>query len=239
MRLRITSSLALYLALGIGIAAAADAQTVDAIWTATTGSGTPGGSTITAANGDVLDMTIFITAGPGGVREYSNIALSFDGNLDDELDLFPSPGTSANELSPGFSNSLDPPSLTETDSSLSMSESVSPFDASNAPNPGEAPFNPFMIGMIQFKVANVSTDGIDAVVGFNPPGGFIFDNAGVDVTVTYAFNAATVNAAAPPIVPVLGFGGLAALARGLGVMVLMARRHFRPTISRRLAHARI
>ena len=238
MRLRITSSLALYLALGIGIAAAADAQTVDAIWTAITGSGTPGSSTITAANGDVLDMTIFITAGPGGVREYSNIALSFDVNLDDELDLFPSPGTSANELSPGFSNSLDPPSLTETDSSLSMSGSVSPFDASNAPNPGEAPFNPFMIGMIQFKVANVSTDGIDAIVGFIPPG-FIFDNAGVDVTFTYSFNAATVNAAAPPIVPVLGVGGLAALACGLGVMVLMARRHFRPNISCRLAHARI
>ena len=108
----------------------------------------------------------------------------------------------------------------------------------NAPNPGEAPFNQFMIGTIQFKVANVSTNGVDAIVGFNLPG-FIFDNASLGVTLTYVFNTATVNAAPLPIVPVLGFGGLAALACGLGVMVLMARRHLRSTVSHRLAYALI
>jgi hypothetical protein len=82
-------SAACIVVLGLISAAPASVQAfvkVGLVWTATTGAGTPGGNTITAAPGDQLTGEIRITPDADGVLAYS-VSLLFDHDLKDELNL--------------------------------------------------------------------------------------------------------------------------------------------------------
>lgn len=62
------------------------AQDFSLVWTATTGSGTPGGTTIQAAPGDVLTAEIQVDSQANGIKMYS-VSVRFDDDLQDELDV--------------------------------------------------------------------------------------------------------------------------------------------------------
>ena len=75
--------------LGVGLVAAAPARatlTVDLVWIATTGSGTPGSSTIEAEPGDELTLEVAIIVDAAGVESYS-LSVEFDPGFTDELDI--------------------------------------------------------------------------------------------------------------------------------------------------------
>ena len=166
--------------------AAAAHHRVDIIWSATTGSGTTGGTTIVAANGDILTADILLTAdaAEGGLQGYA-ISLRFDPLLGNELDLVSAVGF----VPPiaGWVASGSNPSST-LDSTVTNVGEVNTFAADT----GSAPFmtSQQLIGQVQFSVNNGVDDGIDVfsglfsagdglVVAGGGPGDGVFNGASV------------------------------------------------------------
>ncbi len=159
---------------------------VDIIWSATTGSGTTGGTTIVAANGDILTADILLTpdVAEGGLQGYG-ISLRFDPLLGNELDLVSAVGF----VPPiaGWAASGSNPSST-LDSTVTNVGEVNTFAADT----GSAPFmtSQELIGQVQFSVNNGVDDGIDVfsglfsagdglVVAGGGPGDGVFNGASV------------------------------------------------------------
>jgi hypothetical protein len=170
--------------------------TIDLVWTATTGSGTTGGSTITAASGDQLTAQITLIKGANDVCCYA-VSLQFDADLGDELDL-----VSATEFTPPALSSATPGAVEGTqESNGSQKGNVLTFEAFDLTNTN--PPGPWLVGEVVFDVtANVVTDGADVTSGvFNagidaigsrptasPPGTFWEDTAGTAILGTLSVN---------------------------------------------------
>ncbi len=209
--MRYRNSIALMAGLTLLLGAAPEARAlaiVDIIWTATTGGGTTGGSTIFGGVGNVHEATIFLTPDAGGTKGISSysISLEFDTDLVDELKLI-----SATELLPaGFTFNITTGVASSTDSSGAAKGDVLSYEAATF-GLGPTAATAFAIGTVEFQTtANVATDGLDVFSGlFNVGIDGLFDNAGLPETAT--FNSASVNIPEPATSLLLA-AGLAALA---------------------------
>lgn len=164
------------------------------VFVSTTGQGTPGATSISAAPGDLLVAELRLTAGPEGVSSYA-ISLEFDADLRDELDV-----VSFEELLPiGFSSALTPDELALVlDSTPDRAGLLYTFEAATL---GVGPVSrTFSIGSIEFRVgAGVLVDGPDLRLGFFNTGvDGIFDNEGRDLGAAAVLETATVNAVPEP-----------------------------------------
>jgi hypothetical protein len=169
------------------------ATSVDVTFTATTGAGTPGSNTISAAPGDRLTAIVRVYADSAGVSVYG-LSLRFDEDLGDELTL-----VSANEL-------LNPPfdfNLTQGCASTQESTGAQPgevlfceagtFDSGPPP-----PTTVEIIEVVLQATANVASDGPDLEAGFFHAADGMSDNA--DKPVSPAFGDATVNLLPEPLI---------------------------------------
>lgn len=168
------------------------APIVEIVWSATTGSGTAGGSSIAAAPADQLTADILLTADTAGISSYS-ISLKFDTDLGDELNLL-----NATELLPsGFSDHLVAGVSTQESVLATQEGTVQSFDAFTL---GNGPVDTtFAIATLQFEVtSNVVTNGEDVFLGVFAGVDDIFDNAGVKLSGSTTFHAAQVDAVPEP-----------------------------------------
>jgi hypothetical protein len=183
------------LALAPGIAAAAPALSI--VWSATTGSGSPGMSTIEAQNGDILTAQLWLAADVEGIFCYS-VSLEFDQDLDDELDLVSTTGF----LPAGFDTNIGANPASSSESSGGAAGTVYSFDACCFLPPCGPVSTSFLIGEIEYDVVNVSSDGEDLFTGlFNAGIDGIGDSSGANISFSAIFSNATVDSAVPPATP--------------------------------------
>jgi hypothetical protein len=209
----ITGLIALAMA---GVASAA--PSVSLVWTATTGSGTTGGSAIDAAVGDTLTLDILVTTG-GSIVSFgvtsAGLAVDISGaGVVDMTDL----GGGVNDRDAGvvtnytLATGLPPASATYTGGGLtyiSGSAVTCPFPAlGNTFAPG---FCGTVTGFIQANAAFPPVDQGGGVIG-----SFITTSLG-PVTGTF-----TLGTAQFEVVPEPATGGL--LALGLGALAFIGRR---------------
>jgi len=175
----------------------ASAQQVDLIWTATTGSGTPGTNTIQAAPGDVLTAEVFVFPTAAGISLVS-VSFEFDADLADELDIASVaedatafPGNIAVQRIDGF---------TQQESSGAQAGRISSFEhavLTAAPTTSFDPINNrnWRLGVIQFTVTgNVAADGADVTVGFDAFGvDGVWNDGNVDISGGTTLGTLTVN----------------------------------------------
>lgn len=188
---------------------------IDVIFTGSTGAGTPGGSSIRAAPGDVLTAEIRVAAGSEGVSSYG-LSLRFDEDLGDELDL---EGPASEFLPEGYDFNLTEGVDSSRESTSSVAGYVRTFEAATF---AEGPASEaFAVGTVDFLVNDgVEADGTDLRVGlFNPGVDGLFDNAGNDLGPSSTFGTASVNPVPEPTTGAL-------LALGVGALGLaQGRRH--------------
>ena len=211
MRLRSAFLLATLLALAPAASREAQAVvSVDIIWTSTTGSGTTGGSTISAAPGDTLVAEIRIHPDGGGLGGYS-FSLEFDPDLGNELDL-----VSVTELLGVMEFNLNEGVDSTQESTPSLTGKIEGIEAVTRDLPGPTS-GTVIAAEVTFSVtSNVATDGNDVFVGeFETEGDIVFDNA--FAIVTPSFSHASVNLA-QPMIPALSPLGLMLF----GVMLVAA-----------------
>ena len=195
---------------------AAAVVTVEIVWTATTGPGTPGGSSIAARPGDVLTAQLRVAADAAGVC-CAAVSVEFDRDLGDELDL-----VSATELSFAPLSPLTPGVEGSQESDGAQLGRVLTIESFSPAAPGPVSSS-FALGEITFEVtANVVSDGDDVFTGFFHGGvDAIGGNDSLEVP-TVDFRSASVERA-PGAVPALGLwwglGAVLALASA-GVAVL-------------------
>ena len=205
-----------FVLLGAGLEVHAG-TTVEIIWTATTGSGTPGSASIDAAPGDRLTGEVRISSSDrAGVAAYG-ISLSFDTDLGDELQL-----ESVVELLPvGFTHNLTLGPEATQESTAGQQGGIRTLEALSLV-PGGTGLASAVAAEVTFRVtANVATDGEDVFTGaFSPGVDAVGDGDDVDITAAVVFQGASVNQLAPvPIGPpwigpalALWLGGLGALS---------------------------
>lgn len=183
---------------------------VDIIWSATTGSGTPGGTTIVAADGDILTADILLTpdATEGGLQGYA-ISLRFDPLLGNELDLVSAVGM-VPPIAGWVASGSNPAST--LDSTVANVGEVNTFAADT----GSAPFmtSQELIGQVQFSVNNGVDDGIDVFSGLFSAGDGLVEPGGAPGN--GIFNGASITPVAS--IPTLSQWGLSSL----GMLLLMA-----------------
>ena len=240
--IRLAGVLALLLLAGRPALAVVD---VDLVWTATTGSGTTGGSFIEAAPGDILTAEIRVTPDAAGVC-CAAISVRFDEDFQNELDIVSFAETQSDILvvpSPPLYAACQPvvgvpqtclPALNNgieanQESTLSQIGSLLTFEGLL-----EKPLSissGFLRARIEFEVTgNVATDGADVVTGaFNIGVDAVGTSASDDVTAFVSFGSAGVDALPGPA-PVPGLGVWAALLSGLsaaGAGVVLIRERMR------------
>jgi hypothetical protein len=192
---------------------------VELIWTATTGSGTPGSRTITASPGDQITGQIRVTPDATGVLAYS-VSLLFDSDLSNELNLINvtenlPPGMEYN-LAPGVNSTLE--STPGTPGGVFSMEAV--CLSCDGPTAGT-----LVAGTVTFQVtANVANDGDDVLTGtFNDASDGLANNALLPIE-DAVFVSAVVNAG-PLTVPALPHAGMlvAAATILLGALWMLGR----------------
>ncbi len=164
-----------------------DEPTVEIVWTASDGIGTPGGPAIEAAPGDTLTATVYLSTTIEGVSAY-NLSLRFDTDLGDELDLLAvAPIISAWTTAVGG----NPASTSE--SSTSSGGEIAALSASADPFPGPRR-GTFPIARVTFQAtANVTSDGPDVLSNLSSgTSSAALSNAGSPLEVV--FGNASVNA---------------------------------------------
>ena len=203
-------------ALALGAAWPAAATEILLVWTGTTGTGTPGDSTIVVSDSQVETLTLELRADIDAVGVNGIFAsIEFDRDLGDELNVL-----SFDELAwsnPTFTRSLAPiaPFLSNTMESSGASEgALYTFEVSTF---ATGPKNQTLaFGRVVFSTnpANVRNDGADVVSGDLGPDGSgaadaIFDRSEplhVDITGSVTFGTATVDRRLIRL-PALGPGG--------------------------------
>jgi hypothetical protein len=175
----------------------ATAQQIDLIWTATTGSGTPGTNTIQAAPGDQLTAEVFVFPTAAGIS-FVSASFEFDADLVDELDI-----ASVAEDPTAFPGTIQVSRIdgfTQQESSGAQAGRISSFEhavLTAAPTTSFDPVNNrnWRLGVIQFTVTgNVAADGADVTVNFDKFGvDGVSDDGNVDVSVGTARGTLTVN----------------------------------------------
>jgi hypothetical protein len=155
-------TLALSLAALFGFSSTAYANaTVDLIWSGTTGTGTPGSSSIAAAGGNTLTLDVLLTAGSEGLRGWG-VSVEFDSNLLDQLDIA-SVTAAPDGLPAGFTGTGYDGSVESTTSQAGF---VYTFDGLNPFGTPVADGQTVTIGRIVFDVNTVAVDGPDVFSGF-------------------------------------------------------------------------
>ncbi len=199
--------------IGAALAFNASATMVDIVFTATTGSGTPGTNKIGAEAGDLLTAIVSIEPDAAGVSSYG-ISVLFDMDLGNELDL-----DSVTELlNAPFTFNFDPGCASTQESTGAKVGNVLTCEAATF---GAGPPPPTSVAIMELKflvTANVVDDLFDIELGFFNPGfDGVFDNAGGSVNPT--FGRASVNVIPEPDTALLiGFGLV-----GLGVRLRKRR----------------
>lgn len=196
---------ALMAALGMLLGASpTEAATVDLTWSATTGTGTPGGSAIDAAPGDELTLSVVLNLEAG--ESVSSLALSveFDGDGGNELNLVqvvelnhvasfncvPLPDCFVN-FGPELHNQ-DFGVDSEVESQPGSAGEVNTFEMGTLDIGPSGPLS-IPVGTIRFEVVKAITDGEDVDSGhFNLGFDGTFDNAANALPI--AFGGAEVNA---------------------------------------------
>ncbi|HET6416477.1 MAG TPA: hypothetical protein VFG22_09290 [Polyangiales bacterium] len=212
MRFEFTLCIVLIISSPILSEQARAANSVEIVWISSTGSGTPGSSTIDAVAGDRLVAQVRITPDAGGVSGYAT-TLSFDADLADELDLVSAtemlPPPMALQLSPGVVRAM-------IESNGAQAGSVGEFEALNLS--GGPTTGTMVAGELMFDVtANVATDGDDVTPGFS-----VIDGMGSNsyLGVTPVFVGAAVNLGAT-VVPSLSTSAMIVLALLLASFALL------------------
>lgn len=192
---------------------------VDVIWKSTTGSGTAGGTSISALPGDQLVAEIRVTPDAGGVAGQAS-SVEFDADLGNELDLV----SVVELLPPGMEFNLNSGVESSQESSGAQAGNVLTFESVALTHSGPTAGS-YVAAEVTFDVtANVSSDGADVFVGeFNDIDG-LFDNSNTDITPSYG--SATVDLASSGV-PALSGPGLvvASLLLLLGAYTVFGRRH--------------
>jgi len=196
--------------IGASLAFNASAATVGIVFTATTGSGTPGTDEIGAEPGDLLTAIVSIEPDAAGISSYG-ISVLFDMDLGNELDL-----ASVTELlNAPFTFNFDPGCASTQESTGAQEGQVLTCEAGTF---GTGPPPPTSVAIMElqfFVTANVVDDSFDIELGFFNPGfDGVFDNAGGSVIPI--FGRASVNVIPEPNTALLlglGFVGLASRLR--------------------------
>jgi hypothetical protein len=207
MGLRSAAAFATLLGLAPGASGTAQAVVdVEFVWVSTTGSGTPGGSSIDADPGDELVGEIRISADPGGIFAYG-VSLEFDPELGNELDFVSATeglGPFDANLTSGLTwNFLS----TAQESSAAQAGRVLTFEAVTYPGGSGPTAVSFIAGTMTVLVTgNVWTDGEDVVTGTFHTG---VDGVGNNALQLVApnFLTASVNRAAPPVTRTFSISG--------------------------------
>lgn len=172
---------------------AAGPPDVDLVWTATSGSGVTGFSSIDAANGDMLTLSYIVTADAAGLSAVF-LSLEFDTALDDELNLISATETCTLVTSCGGLTQLNVGVESTQESTLAVEGNVLTMEAATGVGPVSSTFT---LATVDFLVNNVATDGDDVFSGiFNVGIDGLFDNFSNDLSGVTTFNNASVNA--PP-----------------------------------------
>jgi len=160
---------------------------VDLVWTATTGSGVTGSSSIDAANGDTLTAEIRVTADAAGIDAIA-LSLRFDASFDDELNLISATETCTVATCGGMTP-ITAGVLGTVESTLASAGSVLTMEAGTF---GTGPSSTtFTLGSVVFQVNNLADDGVDVVGFFNLPIDGVVDNA-QNYSAAAIFNGASV-----------------------------------------------
>jgi hypothetical protein len=237
-RTLITVTVALAFALGLSSTASADAS-VDLVWLSSSNTAAKTGtSSIQAADGDLLTLSIFITAGTEGLSSYG-ISISFDAPGSNRLNLQPFPANpmdtaAATEfgLAPTITCQPFPSCFFDTPTMANITSGVSSviesdfsntgfvytFEAGTLGNGLLASFGAFELGQIDFKFQNPEQNSATLKSGFfNFGADGAYSNTGTEVAVS--FGAAAIDAFAPEP------GAAALLGMGLCGLVLAGRRN--------------
>lgn len=174
---RVTSGVALALGFLALLAPTAFAEpAVSLRWSATSGSGSAGGSAIGAVAGDRLTLDVVLSPDAAGVSSFG-LSLEFDRDGGNELDLV----EVLEELPPGFAFHLSPGVEGALESEPERTGQILTFEAATLDlGPTDAAVR---IAQIIFEVTDqVATDGPDVFLGLQNPGvDGSFDNQGRDV----------------------------------------------------------
>ena len=168
---------------------AARAASVDLIWTATSGGGTPGGATLAALPGDVVTLTMRLTLGPGESLSVYFASIRFDEDLADELDLVSVQELSVPDLSiPGvLLEPLDAGPEATRESVLGVQSGY--VLSCEAATLGAGITTPGTYDLCRFTfsaTSQVFTGDIDVASGlFDPPLDGFVDDANVEFTPTF------------------------------------------------------
>ncbi len=134
------------------------APAIETRWTASSGSGTPGGNLIVAVAGDTLTAKVFLVADELGISRYS-VSLRFDGDLGDELDLV----AITTRLPAGFDSEGTPNPAAQIESTLGSRGEILRIAADTIALEGPAATK-FEIAEIVFRVNSPVTDDFDIEV---------------------------------------------------------------------------
>ncbi len=159
---------------------------IDLIWSATTGAGATGTSTIAASPGDELTLDVVLNPDERGVHGYG-ISIEFDRN-GKELTI-----TDAIELLPeGFEFNFTPGPGDRRDSTPTEKGFQHTFEAATI---GDGPTaGPLLIGQAFFTAVSPVADGDDVFSGlFNVRIDGLFDNMNNDLSAEAIFGTAEVN----------------------------------------------